>query len=112
MRNCTTLLGRDVRISARHLALDVHRALNGVDRALELDQHAVAGRLDEPPAVRGDGGIDHFEAMRFQARKRARLVGFHEPAVAGHVGREDGCQTSLAALRIHRTILRGSAAGC
>ena len=36
--------------------------------------------------------------MRLQLGERAFLVGTHQPAVAGHVGREDGHEPSLYSL--------------
>ena len=42
--------------------------------------------------VVGDRGIDELEAMRLEPRERSRLVDFHEPAVADHVGRQNGRQ--------------------
>ena len=40
----------------------------------KLDQHPVAGRLDHPPAMRGDGGIDQLAPQRPQRSQRALLV--------------------------------------
>ena len=34
-------------------------------------------------------------AVRLEARERARLVDFHQPAVADHVGGEDGCEAAF-----------------
>jgi hypothetical protein len=56
-----------------------------VDGALELDDAAVAGALDDAPAMRGDGGIDQIAAQPPKASQRAVLVGASEPAVADHV---------------------------
>ena len=47
-----------VDIALGHCALDFHRAAHRIDSAGELDQHAVAGGLDDAAAVRGDPGID------------------------------------------------------
>src|ERR1035438_4838420 len=44
----------------RHFPLNCNCARHGIDGACELDQHAVAGRLDDPALVRGDGGINEF----------------------------------------------------
>ncbi len=50
----------------RHFPLNRNCASHGVDGACELDQHAVAGRLDNPPLVRGDFGIDEFAPYNLQ----------------------------------------------
>src|SRR6266851_2163525 len=42
---------RDVRVSSRHPPLDLGSAQNRVGDAVELDPHAVAGRLDDAAAV-------------------------------------------------------------
>jgi hypothetical protein len=52
-------------------------ALYRVDRACELNQHAVAGRLDDVPSVFLNLGIAKLAAMLFQFGKRALLVGAH-----------------------------------
>ena len=44
--------------SASHGFLDRDGAAHGVDRAGELDQHAVAGELHQPAAVAGNQRID------------------------------------------------------
>jgi hypothetical protein len=46
-------------------------------------------------------GVDQLEAMGPEARVRARLVGFHQPAVADHVGGEDGCQAAFDCAAVH-----------
>ena len=86
MRNWIQRAGDDVGVAPRHPALDLGRALHGVGDALELDQHAVAGGLDDAAAVLGDGRIDELEPVGLEPRKRARLVDLHQPAVADHVG--------------------------
>ena len=79
-------------IAFDHAALDVDGAAHRVDDADEFHQHPVAGGLDDAAAVLGDLGVDQFLAMRFQLSKRALFVNAHQPAVAGHVAREDGGQ--------------------
>ena len=44
------------RCAAAMRLLDVDGAAHRVDRAAELDQHAVAHQLDDAPAVLGDSG--------------------------------------------------------
>ena len=42
-----------------HYALDFFRAADCVHRAGKLNQKAIAGRLDDPAVMRGDGRINH-----------------------------------------------------
>ena len=101
MRNSIRLFGRHVGIALGHAALDFDRAAHGIDDAGELDQHAVAGGLDDTAGMLGDLGIDQFAAMRLQSRERAFLVVADQPAVAGDIGREDGRQPPLNAIVSH-----------
>jgi hypothetical protein len=64
-------------------------ATHGVDKAAKLDQAAVAGALNDPPAVDRDGRIDQIAAQRPQERENAIFVRSREPAVANHVGDQD-----------------------
>ncbi len=59
--------------------LHLDGAAHGVDHAAELDEAAVAGALDDAPAMRGDGGIDQIAAQRPEPRQRAILVGASKP---------------------------------
>ena len=94
-------LRRNIRVAPRHPALDLGGALDGVGDALEFHQHSVAGGLDDLPLVLDDDRIDDLEPVGPQPRERARLVGFHQPAVADHVRRENRRQPSHAAKRLH-----------
>ena len=51
-------------------ALHVDGRSHGLDHAAELDHRPVAGALDEPPVVDGDGGVDEVAA---QALRRASV---------------------------------------
>ena len=92
---------RDVDIALRHPALNLGGAQHRIDDAVEFDQHAVAGGLDDAAAILGDGRIDQFDPMGLQTRKRTRLVSLHEPTVADHVSGEDRCEPSLWSRHIH-----------
>ena len=69
--------------------LDRGRALDRIDHARELDQHAIAHQLDDAAVVLGDLRLDEVLAQRLEARVRARLVGRHQPAVADDVRSQD-----------------------
>ena len=75
-----------------HAALDVDGAGDRLDHARELDQGAVAHELDQPAAMVGQQRVDQLGAMRLQAGQGRGLGRLHQPAVADHVGRQDGCK--------------------
>jgi hypothetical protein len=90
-----TAVGRHIGVSLGHPALDFGGAAHRVDDALKLGQQAVAGGLDDAPAMLGDRGIDELAPMRLQPGERLLLVGSHKPAVAGDIGRQNGRQPPL-----------------
>jgi hypothetical protein len=65
-----------------------HRARDGVNRAGEIGDHAVARRVEDPAAVGCDQPVDDGPTG-LESGKRADFVLRHQPAVAGNVGRED-----------------------
>ena len=75
--------------------LDLDRTPHRVDDARELDQRAVARELDDTAAVLGDPRLDELLAQRLEPGVRARLVGFHQPAVTDHVGGQDRGQPAF-----------------
>jgi hypothetical protein len=52
-------------------ALAAHR----VDNACELGEKPVAGRFDQPAAMRGECGLDRLARQSFDGRERPFLVG-------------------------------------
>ena len=86
---------RDIFIPAGHGPLDFGRAGHGIHDAGELDQHAVAGDLDDTTVVLRDLAVDEFPAMGLERAERRRLVQTHQAAVADHVGGEDSSEASL-----------------
>jgi hypothetical protein len=90
--------------SLRRLALgdgflDRYRAFDGVDRARELDQRAVAHQLHDATAMLRDQRLDQLFAQRPQAGNGAGPVGAHEPTVAHHVGGQNRRQPTFRARR-------------
>jgi hypothetical protein len=71
------------RLARGHTVLDRDRALDGIDRAGELDEGAVAGELDDAPVVLGDQGFREVDPVRLDPRQRAGLVCTHQPADVG-----------------------------
>jgi hypothetical protein len=74
----------------RHGSLDVDSASDGVLGGGELDQHAIAGGLDDPPAAASDFGINQLATMLLLPREHAFFIVLHEPTVACHIGGKDG----------------------
>jgi hypothetical protein len=68
--------------------------LDGIDRAGEIGDDAVAGGVEDPAAMPGDQPVDD-RAGRLQPSHRPRLVRAHQPAVAGDVGRENRRELSF-----------------
>ena len=64
------------------------RALHGIDGTDEIGDDAVAGGVEDPPAMRRDQPVHDF-AAGLEPGERAGLVQPHQPAVAGDVGGED-----------------------
>ena len=72
-----SILRRCIRIALNHSALDFYGAPHRVNRACKLNQHAVAGRLDDVSPVFLYLGIAELTAMLFQLGKCALLVSAH-----------------------------------
>src|SRR5450631_4286634 len=60
----------------------------------------IPGNPDDSHVVTPKCGFDERVPMELQSSERTQLVGSHEPAVAGDVGRKDGSEPSL--LRVVR----------
>jgi hypothetical protein len=91
------LLDRQTGLTGGHAALHVERASHGIDRACELDQHPVTGRLDDAPTMLGDFRIDKLPSARLQLGERAFFICAHEAAISRDIRREDGRQPPLDA---------------
>ncbi len=86
---------RDVHVASRHPALDLGSAKHRVGDAVELDQHAVAGGLDDAAVALGDGRIDELDPMGLETRERPGLVDLHQPTVTDHISRDDRREPAL-----------------
>ena len=82
--------------------LQVNSALHRVDRAGELNQHAVAGDLEDPAPVAGDQRLQHFFPAGLERRECTSLVLPHQAAVADYICGKNGGETALDALFSHR----------
>ena len=64
----------DPSVALDHRPLDFNGAVDCVDDTPELDNCAIAGALDDPAAVHGDGLIDQVASERPQARQNSVLT--------------------------------------
>ena len=88
------LVRRDPSVALDHRPLDFNGAVHCVDDTPELDNCAIAGALDDPAVVHGDGRIDQVASERPQPRENPVLVGSGKPRIADHVGHQDRGQFS------------------
>ena len=79
------------RIALDHAVLHFDRATHRVNDATEFDDAAVAGALDDAPAVGGDRRVDKIAAKSSEPRERPLLVGPGQPAIADDVGDQNRC---------------------
>src|SRR5262245_47888583 len=93
MRNSMRRLSGTPSLRGHH-GLDLDRALGGADDAGKLGHDAVAGGVDDPPAVPADQGQDHA-LVGFEVAHGGGLVLVHEPAVARDVGGKNGGEPTL-----------------
>ena len=89
------LVFRDRGVALGHPTLHGDRTGDGLNDARELDQDAVAGRLDDAALVVGDLRIDEFTTMRPEPREGAGLIESHEAAISGHISGENGREPAL-----------------
>jgi hypothetical protein len=78
-----------------------HGATHRIDYRCELDQHPVAGRLDDAPLVLGYKRVDQFAPVALKSGKRPFLVGPHEARIGGDIGAKDCRQPPFDALFHH-----------
>src|SRR5207244_3459493 len=86
---------RDLDISLDHAPLNIDGTTYRVHNAVELSQQPISGVLDNPPTVLRDLGIDERTQMVLKPGVRSLFVHTGQSAVAGHIGREDGRQSTL-----------------
>jgi len=87
-------LGRGRVVYRTRGPLHLDGATQRVDDARKIRQHAVAGRADDPAAMRCDQRVDG-RAELVQGLMRAGLILAHQPAETGHIGMQDGGEFSL-----------------
>src|SRR5206468_3631322 len=84
-----------VRFGARRRLLDRQCAVDGRNHAAEFDECTVAHELDDASTVGTNAGIEDLAAVELEPFERPGLVGLHEAAIAGDVGREYRGQSAL-----------------
>ncbi len=72
-------------IARRHRLLNRDGDVDGADHAGELHQRAIDHQFDDAAVIFGGLGFNRFFAKRLELRKRPRIVGGHQPAVADDV---------------------------
>jgi hypothetical protein len=88
---------RHGRVLLGHPALDLYGASDRIHGTSKLDQDAIAGRLDDPAAIGGDGGTDERFPDSLEPSQRAFLIYAHETAVPGDIRCQHRCQTPFHA---------------
>jgi hypothetical protein len=78
--------------------LDDDRTANSFDRAVEYRKKTVSRIFDNPSVVLSDSGLDEFATVSLDPRVRPLLIDRHEPAVAGDIGGQYGCETPRRSL--------------
>jgi hypothetical protein len=69
------VLLRDVGVASNHPVLHLDRAAYGFERAGELGQDPVTRRLDDPPLMLGNLGVDQLAPMGLEPLQRALFIG-------------------------------------
>ena len=62
-------VGRQVGVALDETRLHLDRPAHRIDHAMEFDENAVAGALDDAPMRRGVGGLDQIAAEAAKTRK-------------------------------------------
>ena len=91
--------------------MDHDGTAHGVDDRGELDQHAVASRLEDAAAVLGDQWIDQFAPIAFEGGEGSFFVRAHQPRISGDVGAEDRRQPPLYPFLSHCAVPREATQG-
>ena len=84
-----------------HIALQVDCTLHGVNRATELDEHAVPSDLEDAAVVASNDRFQHLLPPGPQYGHCTGLILLHQPAVSDHIGRENGGEPALDAFFGH-----------
>ena len=86
---------RPIGVAVLHSLLKDDGAAHGIDDRCELDQDAIAGRLEDAATVLSDQRIDEFAPIAFQGGEGPFFVRTHQPRISGDIGAEDRRQPPL-----------------
>src|SRR5690348_6113903 len=95
--------GGPISVLLCHGVLHRDSTLHGIDGADEIGDEAIASRVEDPTAMRGDQAVDDG-SVTVESAERADLISLHESAVAFDIGCEDRGE-----LPFDRTFFQGSA---
>jgi hypothetical protein len=84
--------------------LKVNGTTYRIHGASKFDQYAVTGRFDDAASMGGYSGIKKSDSNSLKPGQRILLVGTHQAAVPGDIGRQHRCQSPVHALGCQRTI--------
>ena len=98
------LVGDTAGVLRRDRGLHGDSALDGIDCAGEVGDHAIPGGAEDAAPVRGDQLINDHPAC-LQPGERADLVTRHQPAVAGNIRRENRGNFALHRMDGHVRLL-------
>jgi hypothetical protein len=90
--------GRSARIFVGYGVLHRDGALHGIHGTGEISDEAIARRVEDPTAMRGDQAVDD-DPVRGEGVKGADLISPHETAVAFDIGGEDRGKLSFDGVR-------------
>jgi len=85
-----------ITVPVGHAGLHFGRTVQRVDHATELDEEAVARRLDQPAVMCGDRRIDQLGQDRLESLEGTVLIRPDQARVPRHIGGEDCSQTAGA----------------
>jgi hypothetical protein len=97
-------LVRHLGVTHCHALLKCDSAFDGVDRACELDEQAIAHHLHQPSVMLGNRRVNQFGTMGSQRTVCSNLIHAHESAVAGHVRAQDRGEPAALVLPCHRSL--------
>ena len=95
------LTDRSIRILLGYGVLHRDGTLHGIDGAGEIGDEAIASRVEDPTAMRGDQAIDD-DPVSGEGAERADLIEPHQAAVALDIGGEDRGELPFDRVRFQR----------
>jgi hypothetical protein len=66
-----------------------------LSHTVKFGEEPITGRLYDPTTVLCHSGINDFDSITPEPRKRTDFVSLHEPGKAHHISRKDGSEPPL-----------------